>query len=257
MDDQLVTFEARGAVAVISLNRPPVNALSEALIAAVDEAVAMAAEPVYRAAVITGAPHFAAGADISKFQAAFDAGHEDTLASDLGSLVRRLERLTKPTIAAVRGYALGGGLELAMGADFRYLADDAVVGQPEILLGIIPGAGGTQRLARIVGYQKALEMNITGRQVPAEEALQLGLADRVLPGDQVLDAAVEDATRWAHGPTVAYAAVKTAMSDGFGRPIDDALAIEQRQFRLVFGTKDAKTGVKAFLDKASPDFKGE
>ena len=257
MEEQLVTVEAHGAVAVVSLNRPPVNALSEALIAAIDEAVAVAAQPIYRAAVITGAPHFAAGADISGFQAAFEAGHEDTLASDLGALVRRLERLAKPTIAAVRGYALGGGLELAMGADFRYMADDAVVGQPEILLGIIPGAGGTQRLARIVGYQKALEMNVTGRQVAAEEALQLGLADRVLPGDEVLDAAIEDATRWAKGPTVAYAAVKTAMGDGFGRPIDEALAIEQRQFRLVFGSKDAKAGVKAFLDKTSADFVGE
>jgi enoyl-CoA hydratase/carnithine racemase len=207
--------------------------------------------------VITGTPHFAAGADISGFQAAFDSGYEDTLASDLGALVRRLERMSKPTIAAVRGYALGGGLELAMGADFRYLAEDAVVGQPEILLGIIPGAGGTQRLARIVGYQKALEMNITGRQVPAEEALQLGLADRLFPGDELLDAAIEDANRWAHGPTAAYAAVKTAMGDGFGRPIDEALEIEQRQFRLVFGTKDAKVGVKAFLNKTSAEFTGE
>jgi enoyl-CoA hydratase/carnithine racemase len=257
VSDELVTFEARGAVAIVTLNRPPVNALSDDLIAAIDDAVAQAADSRFRAAVITGEPHFAAGADITGFQAAFDAGQEDHLASDLGSVVRRLERLDKPTIAAVRGYALGGGLELAMGADFRYLSEDAQVGQPEILLGIIAGAGGTQRLARIVGYQKAKELNMSGRRVGAEEALTLGLADRMLPADELLPAAVEDATAWASGPTQAYAAIKRAMGEGFGTSIEDALAAEQRQFRNVFGTKDARAGIKAFLAKAKPEFTGE
>lgn len=257
MSDELVLFEAQDAVAVVTLNRPPVNALSADLIAAIDDALAQAAAPSFRAVVITGEPHFAAGADVTGFQAAFDAGHEDTLASDLGATVRRLERLTKPTIAAVRGYALGGGLELAMGADFRYLADDAIVGQPEVGLGIIPGAGGTQRLPRIVGYQKALEMNLTGRHVPAAEAFSLGLGDKLLPPDDLLPTALEDARAWAKGPTLAYAAVKTAMAEGWSLPIEEALEVEQRHFRNVFGTKDAKTGVHAFLTKAKAEFNAE
>lgn len=252
----LVKYVVDGAVALITLDRPPVNALNADLIADLDGAVQEATTPAIRAVVITGEPHFAAGADITRFKESFDAGHEDELAGDLGAFVRRFERLEKPTIAAVRGYALGGGLELAMGADFRYLAEDAKVGQPEIKLGIIPGAGGTQRLARIVGFQKAKELNMSGRHIDAVEAATFGLADRVVPTEQLVEAAMEDAARWARGPTRAYTAVKRAMIEGFGRPIDEALAIERREFGTVFRTKDAKIGVGAFLNKEKPDFTG-
>ena len=158
----LVEYSVDRFVALITLNRPPVNALSAELSADLSAAFEHAADPAVRAVVVTGEPHFAAGADIKGFQTAYESESDDTLASDLGQAVRLLELLEKPTIAAVRGFALGGGLELAMGADFRFFADDARVGQPEILLGLIPGAGGTQRLPRLVGYQRAKEIIFSG-----------------------------------------------------------------------------------------------
>ena len=139
----LVDFSTEGAVAVVRLNRPPVNALSEELSSDLDEAFGQCEDPNIRAVVITGSPHFAAGADIKGFQTVYDSGGEEEIAGTLLAAVNRLERLKKPTIAAIFGYALGGGLELAMGADFRFLAADSQVGQPEIKLGIIPGEGGT------------------------------------------------------------------------------------------------------------------
>ena len=139
----LVDYSVEGAVGRIMLDRPPVNALNGELIGDIDAALAAAEEPAIRAVVITGKKHFAAGADIKRFVDAFDSDDPEPQASGLGAVVKRLEQLEKPTIAAISGYALGGGLELALGADFRYMASDAKVGQPEILLGIIPGAGGT------------------------------------------------------------------------------------------------------------------
>ncbi len=253
---ELVDYAVDDAVAVITLNRPPVNALNPALIGDIDAAIARAEDPDVRAVVITGTPHFAAGADITGFQAAFDSGAKERQATGLSEAVLRLENLHKPTIAAIRGFALGGGLELAMGADFRYLAEGARVGQPEILLGIIPGAGGTQRLARIVGPQRCKEMCMTGRHVSAEEASRIGLADRVVPDDELLDAALDAARAFAEGPTVAYAAVKRAIARGVDRPLDDGLAIEAEQFARVFQTEDARIGVRAFLAKESPEFLG-
>lgn len=253
---ELVDYRMEGAVAVITLQRPPVNALNPALIADIDEAVATAADDHVRAVVLTGAPHFAAGADITGFQAAFDSGAEERQATGLSEAVARLEDLRKPTIAAVSGFALGGGLELAMGADFRYLAESAKVGQPEILLGIIPGAGGTQRLARIVGPQRCKELCMSGRHVGADEALAIGLADEVVPDDELVDRALEAATRFASGPTVAYGAVKRAVQRGFDTTLADGMAIEAEEFATVFRTQDARIGVKAFLDKQKPDFIG-
>ncbi len=252
----LVDYATDGAVGVITLNRPPVNALSEELSRDLAEVVAIAEDPATRAVVITGAPHFAAGADIKGFQAAYDAGEKDRLASTLAGVIRSIERLRKPTIAAVRGYALGGGLELAMSTDFRYLAEDAKVGQPEILLGIIPGAGGTQRLPRLVGYQRAKEMNFSGRQVDAAEALAIGLADKVVPTDELLDVALADARVWATKATLGLAAVKQAMGEGWGRPIDEALQAEADAFQEVFFTEDAREGVAAFIEKRAAAFEG-
>jgi enoyl-CoA hydratase/carnithine racemase len=206
--------------------------------------------------IITGAKHFAAGADIGRFIESFDGGSDEPQASGLAALVRRIERLEKPVIAAISGYALGGGLELAMGADFRYMADDAKVGQPEILLGIIPGAGGTQRLARLIGFQKAKELNMSGRHVGADEALELGIADKLVPADELMSVARTEAARWADGPTKAYAAVKRAMGDGWGRPIDDAMAVESLVFNEVFSTADAEVGIRAFVAKETPRFSG-
>jgi enoyl-CoA hydratase/carnithine racemase len=253
----LVEYAVEGAVARITLDRPPVNALNAELIGDIDAAVALAEDPAVRAVVINGTKHFAAGADIKRFVDAFEGGGTDEpQASGLGAAIRRIERLEKPVIAAITGFALGGGLELAMGADFRYMAEDAKVGQPEILLGIIPGAGGTQRLPRLIGFQAAKEMNMSGRQVGAAEALALGIADKVAPADELLELAMADAAVWAQGPTKAYAAVKRAMSEGHGRPIDDALAAERAAFNACFATQDAKSGILAFIAKEQATFVG-
>jgi enoyl-CoA hydratase/carnithine racemase len=205
---------------------------------------------------VTGEPHFAAGADITGFQDTFDSGAEERSAWTLQEAIAALESLGKPTIAAVHGYALGGGLELAMGADFRYLADDARVGQPEILLGLIPGAGGTQRLSRIVGYQRSKEMIFSGRQLDAEEALAIGLADRVFPGNDLLDRAMEAAREWATAPTRAIAAAKKALNLGSGLPVDEGLLVEREAFNESFKTEDAREGVAAFITKRQAEFKG-
>ena len=252
----LVDFTVSAGVATITLNRPPVNALNAELIADIGEALEQGASPDVRAVVITGSPHFAAGADITEFQDAFDGEADPALASSLSVVATRLQSLAKPTIAAITGFALGGGLELAMGADLRYLSEGARVGQPEILLGIIPGAGGTQRLPRLVGYQRALELCMSGRQVPAEEAARIGIADKVIPEESLLDVALADAAEFAAGPTVAYSAVKQAIAGGYGMPLDRGLEIEAAEFARAFGTGDARAGVAAFLAKEKPQFRG-
>ena len=244
------------AVALVKLNRPPVNAMTEDFARELKEAFSDCVDPGIRSVVVTGQPHFAAGADIKGFQATFDAGVEERSAWTLQEAIGVLESLEKPTIAAVHGYALGGGLELAMGADFRFLADDARVGQPEILLGLIPGAGGTQRLARLVGYQRTKEMVLTGRQIDAEEALEIGLADQVFPPPELLDAAIEAAREWATKATRAVAAAKTALNNGFGTPVREGLLVERVAFNDSFKTEDAREGVAAFIAKREAGFKG-
>ncbi len=252
----VVDFATDGAVAVITLNRPPVNALSVDLIDELDGAVAQADVASVRAVVITGAPHFAAGADITGFDAAMEADGEPALAGKLSDVVRRLERLPKPVIAAVRGFALGGGLELAMGADLIYMGAEAKVGQPEIKLGIIPGAGGTQRLHRLCGFARAKELIYTGRFVGAEEAVAIGIATKLLDDEELLEVAMADAAELAAGPTLAIGAAKRAMNEGWGRPVDDGLALEATAFAESFATDEAREGVAAFLGKREAKFAG-
>lgn len=234
-------------VATIRLDRPKMNALSNAVsaeIAAVAEELEGRSE--VRAAVLWGGPRiFAAGADIKEFRPGRAAG-EGTPVSLTGAL-RRLERIPQILVAAVNGYALGGGCELAMAADFRVAADDAVFGQPEILLGIIPGAGGTQRLPRLVGLSRAKEIVYSGRRVSAEEALAIGLADAVHPAAEAYEQAVVMAERFAAGPA-ALRHAKTAMNDGFDLPLDDALDLETAEFVAAFATEDAGIGVKSFVE---------
>lgn len=253
----MVEYSVEGAVAVVRLNRPPVNALSLQLSTELQGAFAKAEDPAVRAVIVTGEPHFAAGADIKGFRTAHDSGvMTENLASELVDAIWRLESLAKPTIAAIFGYALGGGLELSMGCDFRYLADDAQVGQPEVKLGIIPGAGGTQRLARIVGFQKAKEIVFSGRFVSAAEALALGLADKVFPAGELLDGAMEDAQRWAEGPTVALGAAKRALIGGLGLHLREAMEVERQAFLDCFWSDDAREGVTAFVEKRRATFGG-
>ena len=234
-------------VATIRLDRPRMNALSNAVTA---EFAAVADElrgrPDIRAAVLWGGPKiFAAGADIKEFRPGADPGAGAPVS--LSAALRQLECIPQILIAAVNGYALGGGCELAMCADFRVAADDATFGQPEILLGIIPGAGGTQRLPRLVGLGRAKEIIYSGRGVGAEEALAIGLADAVHPAPETYDHAVAMAERFASGPA-ALRHAKAAMNGGADLPLDDALALETDEFVAAFATEDARTGVDSFVE---------
>ncbi|HUF14550.1 MAG TPA: enoyl-CoA hydratase/isomerase family protein [Acidimicrobiia bacterium] len=253
---EFVEVTTDGPVALVRLDRPPVNALSEQMAVELKEAFTLCEDPEIRAVVLTGQPHFAAGADIRGFKETYESGGRETSAGALLEAIAALDQLAKPTIAAVHGYALGGGCELSLGCDFRYLADDARIGQPEVLLGLIPGAGGTQRLQRVVGFQKAKEIVYTGRQVGAEEALQIGYADKVAPADEMLELALGDAAEWATKATAAIAAAKKALAEGRGVPLEKALAIEQEAFQTTFATDDAVEGVNAFIDKREAEFKG-
>ena len=253
---EYVSIEVDGAVALVWLDRPPVNALSEQVAVELKEAFTTCEDPALRAVVVTGQPHFAAGADIKGFKETFDSGSRERTAGTLLEAIEVLDRLEKPTIAAVHGYALGGGCELSLGCDFRYMADDARIGQPEVLLGLIPGAGGTQRLQRVVGFQRAKEIVYSGRQVGAEEALAIGYADKVAPPDEVLELALADAAVWATKATVAIAEAKKALAAGRGVPLAEALAIEQEGFQTTFASEDAVEGVNAFIEKREADFKG-
>ena len=251
-----VELTVEGPVALVRIDRPPVNALTESVAQELHQTFESCSDPAIRSVVVTGEPHFAAGADIRGFQATFDSGVEERSAWTLQEAIASLESLEKPTIAVVHGFALGGGLELAMGADFRYLADDAKVGQPEILLGLIPGAGGTQRLTRLVGYQRAKELIFSGRQVDAEEALAIGLADKVFLGSELFDAAMGAARQWAESPTRAIAAAKKALNLGAGLPVDQGLLVEREAFNESFKTEDAREGVAAFIAKRKAEFTG-
>jgi len=253
---EFVDLSVDDAVALVRLNRPPVNALSDQLAAELNEAFIACQDPSIRALVVTGQPHFAAGADIKDFKVIFDSGGKEAGASRLRDAVAVLDGLAKPTIAAVHGYALGGGCELSLGCDFRYIADDSKIGQPEVLLGLIPGVGGTQRLQRVIGFQKTKELTYSGRQVGAEEALAIGYADKVLPTGDVLDVALADAAEWATKATAAIAAAKKALADGRGVPLDQAMAIERSAFEESFATDDAVEGVNAFVEKREAHFKG-
>lgn len=253
---EFVELTRDGAVALVRLDRPPVNALSSQVASELLEAFEACQDPEIRAVVVTGQPHFAAGADIKGFKEVLDSGSNEMSANALRDAIAVLDGLAKPTIAAVHGFALGGGCELSLGCDFRYVAEDAKVGQPEILLGLIPGAGGTQRLQRVVGFQKAKDLAYTGRQVGAEEALAIGYADKVLPTDEVLDVALADAAALAEMATVAIAEAKKALATGWNEGLDAGIAAEARGFDTTFATEDAVEGVSAFVEKRKADFKG-
>ena len=246
---ELVRVELDQAVATLRLNRPPMNALDSALTD--DLAVAagrVAADPGVRAVVLYGGERlFAAGADIKELA---DNSYPQMAAysSRLQAAFNAVAELAKPVVAAVTGYALGGGLELALCADFRVLGESAQVGQPEILLGIIPGAGGTQRLPRLIGPARAKDLVFSGRFVRADEALAIGLADQVVPDDQVYAAALDLAGRYAAGPPIALAAAKHAIDAGLGTDLRSGLEIERLGFAGLVATQDARTGMRSFLE---------
>jgi len=246
-DDRVIIERRAGGVAVLRLNRPPMNPLSTAVLGDLAEAAAtLSADPTVRAVVVAGSEKaFAAGADIKELvdrEAARHVGAAFRTAFDAVSGIPR------PVVAAIRGYALGGGFELAMACDLRVAADSARLGQPEILLGIIPGAGGTQRLARLVGPARAKELIWSGRQVRADEALAIGMVDRVVPADEVEDAAIRWAATFADGATVAMSLAKRAIDDGLDGALPTGLDLELECFVESFGSEDATTGIASFLE---------
>jgi enoyl-CoA hydratase/carnithine racemase len=244
-----VTLEVDGAVATMRLDRPPMNALNQQVQEEIRAAALEATErPDIRAVVIYGGPKvFAAGADI-KEMATMSYGDMAVRSVGLSSAFSSVARIPKPTVAAVTGYALGGGCELSLCADRRVAADSAKLGQPEILLGVIPGAGGTQRLARLVGPSKAKDLCFTGRFVGAEEALRIGLVDEVVPADEVYDAAVRWASQFANGPAFALRAAKESIDLGLSVDLDTGLAIEAQKFAALFATEDRTIGMESFIE---------
>ena len=243
----LVTIERReDGVAVVRLDNPKVNALSTEVLRQLRGAAQALTEQPPGAVVITGGDRvFAAGADISEFGGPDEARHIGGLFLDALNAVAAIPRAT---IAAVGGYALGGGCELALACDFRVASSKAKFGQPEILLGIIPGGGGTQRLARLIGSAKAKDLIFTGRQVDAAEALTIGLVDRMVDPEQLHDAAFSWAALLAHGATAAQGMAKQAIDQGLDGSLAAGLDIEQQLFAQVFATEDARIGVQSFLE---------
>jgi enoyl-CoA hydratase/carnithine racemase len=251
-----VNLEVADGIGTIRLNRPPVNALNDQVTAELTEAARAAAMDEVRAVVIYGGEKvFAGGADIGVMA---EAGYAE-MASRSGRLqgaVNAVAALGKPVVAAITGYALGGGLELALAADFRVAGERARVGQPEILLGIIPGAGGTQRLPRLVGPARAKDIVFSGRMLAAAEALEIGLVDQVVPDESVYAAALDMVKRYVTGPALALRAAKQAIDYGLGVDLATGLEIERVQFAALFGTQDQRAGMRSFLDKTQPTFTG-
>lgn len=245
----LVSLEVTDGVAVITLQRPPMNALSLAVQAQFAHAAREADQRRdVHAVVFYGGPKvFAAGADV-KEMAGWDHRTMVERSRALQASFTAVTEVGKPTIAAITGYALGGGLELALCCDFRVCGDNAKLGVPEIHLGIIPGAGGTQRLPRLIGPARAKEMIFSGRHVRADEALRIGLVDKVVAPDEVLDAALEWAKRHVGGPSFALRAAKTAVDAGLDVDLRTGLEIERQQFAGLFATHDRTIGMASFLE---------
>jgi enoyl-CoA hydratase/carnithine racemase len=245
-----VSMDVIDGIATIRFERPPMNALSISVQEGLRDAAREAAVRRDVAAVIVyGGPKvFAAGADVKEMvDWSLPEALERTRA--LQGCFTAIERIPQPTIAAVTGFALGGGCELAMCCDFRVAGDNAKLGQPEILLGIIPGAGGTQRLPRLVGLSRAKDLILSGRFVGAQEAQAIGLVDRVVAPESVYDEALAWAGQLARGPRLAMQAAKAAIARGMETDLEDGLELERVHFASLFGTRDREIGMRTFIDK--------
>jgi enoyl-CoA hydratase/carnithine racemase len=254
---EVVTVSVAEGIATIRLDRPPMNALN----ATIQEelrgaAMAVSADDSVRAVIVYGGEKvFAAGADI-KEMAAMSYADMAARAPELSSAFDSIARIPKPVVAAINGYALGGGCELALACDWRVAAEDAKLGQPEINLGVIPGAGGTQRLARLVGPARAKDLVMSGRMVTAAEALAMGLVDQVVPAASVHEAARELVARYVTGPAAALRAAKAAVDGGLSVDLASGLAWESQLFAALFATSDRVEGMAAFVEKRKPKFTG-
>jgi len=257
-DFEYLRYEVRDNVAWVTFTRPKaLNALAADVLSEIAEVTEVIAEdPEVKVAVFTGeGKAFVAGADIGEINALKDVfiGREYSLGGQ--EVMNHIAALPVPTIAAINGYALGGGLELALACDLRVASKNAKLGLPEVGLGLIPGFGGTQRLPRLIGAGRALDLILTGRHVPAEEALQLGLVNRV--ADDVVEAARELAGQIMKNSPVALALAKESVARGIDVPLPEALEIEADLFGMACTTHDMREGTTAFLEKRAPEFKGE
>ena len=254
---EFISVEVSEGVATILLQRPPMNALCLQMQSEIREAAEeLGARADVGAVIVYGGPKvFAAGADIKEMS---DMSYQDMLRASvrLQDAFTAVARIPQPTIAAITGYALGGGCELSLCCDLRIAAEDAKLGQPEILLGIIPGAGGTQRLPRLVGVSRAKDLVFTGRHVGAEEALSIGLVNAVVPADEVYTSAQAIASKLAKGPALALRAAKEAIDRGLDTDLATGLDAERVRFAGLFATDDQKAGMTAFMEKRPAEFTG-
>lgn len=253
----MVLIEHKTPLAIVRLNRPDkLNALSPEMLRALAEAMeSLNADEQVRVVVLYGGERaFAAGADI---EAMAKAGPVDIFVRNTRALWQRIWGIDKPVVAAVRGVAFGGGCELALGCDLIVAGQTARFAQPEIKLGIMPGAGGTQRLARAIGPARAMEMVLTGEPLAAEAALQAGLVNRVVPDEQVLDAAIELAAVVAERPAVAVRLARQALRYGLERTLQEGMELERRNYLMAYDTQDQKEGMAAFLEKRKAKFTGK
>jgi len=257
MSSECLQVLCEGAVATVIIDRPKrLNALDTAMVSELQRAFGeLGRDPQVRAIVLTGAGEkaFVAGADIAELSA-LDAPAAERYAASGQSLMWSIENLGKPVIAAIGGFALGGGLELALSCTIRWASDTARLGLPETGLGLIPGFGGTQRLPRLIGRGRALEMILGGKPIKADEALACGLVTRVVPRDELLSAAQAHAAELAARPAVALRAALKAVGEGAGMTPDAAVRLEAALFGVTCASADAAEGCQAFLEKRDPDF---
>jgi enoyl-CoA hydratase len=257
-DWKLMSLEQDGPLAIVTLSNPPMNVLHPQMVAELDDCfTALASDPAVVVAIITGQGEraFCAGFDIKEFPNMMAPGGAEALATKLHQGLSKIAHLGKPTIAAINGFALGGGLEVAMACDLRIVAANAQLGQPEIKLGLFPGAGGTQRLPRLVGAGIAKELMYIGDPIDANEAHRIGLANRVVPAGEALDAARDMGRTIASRAGVALRYIQQAVNRGLNTTLEEGLQIEADLFAKIFQTEDVREGVEAFINKRQPNFK--
>ena len=257
---EFVKVERDGAVGLVTIDKPPVNALSAQVIAELESAFdELGGDADIRAVVLRGAGDraFVAGADISEFPSLGDEVQEEGSARGIQRLANRIEEFPKPVLVAIHGWCLGGGLETALACDVRVAAEDAQLGQPEIKLGLIPGGGGTQRLWRVVGPSRAALMNMSGDPISGQQAYDWGLVERVVPREQLTDAVLELARTLAERSPHAIAVLKELARETRDLPLAEGLRREAKAFARCLGSEDGREGVAAFLEKRQPQWTGK
>ena len=259
MDYSTIIYEKDGNIAIVTLNRPKsMNSIGSALINDMNNVFdEIAEDDKIDAVILTGSEKvFAAGADIKELTAVNTPVKAHQFVEAIQSLYDKIERLPKPVIAAVSGLALGGGCEMSMSCDVRIAAENALFGQPEIKIGVIPGAGGTQRLPRLVGEGRAKELLYSGDPIDAQEAYRIGLVNKVVPVASLMDEAKKMASKFAGQPSYTLRILKMVVNDGMNMDLRSANAYEARAFEQLFATEDQREGMKAFVEKRKPEFKG-